>query len=62
MRGSAQIKMSLRQCFWLLVDYRDIWIYPNERTIILLIHFVLSLINNINRTTMENTSSFAMRQ
>ena len=24
--------MSLRQYFRLLLDYRDIWIYPNERT------------------------------
>ena len=32
MRGLAKIQMSLRQYFRLLLDYRDIWIYPNERT------------------------------
>ena len=32
MRGLAAIKMSLRQYFRLLLDLRDIWIYPNERT------------------------------
>ena len=32
MRGLAAIKMSLRQYFRLLLDYRDIWIDPNERT------------------------------
>ena len=32
MRGLAATKMSLRQYFRLLLDYRDIWIYPNERT------------------------------
>ena len=26
------VKMSLRQYFRLLLDYRYIWIYPNERT------------------------------
>ena len=31
MRGLAAIKMSL-QYFRLLLDYRDIWLYPNERT------------------------------
>ena len=31
MRVLADIKMSLRQYFRLLLDYRDIWIYPNER-------------------------------
>ena len=31
MRGIAAMKMSLRQYFRLLLDYRDIWIYPNER-------------------------------
>ena len=31
-RGLAAIKMSLRQYFRLLLDYRDIWIYPNKRT------------------------------
>ena len=30
--GLAEIQMSLRQHFRLLLDYRDIWIYPNERT------------------------------
>ena len=29
---AAEIKMSLLQYFRLLLDYRDIWIYPNERT------------------------------
>ena len=33
MRGLAEIKMSPCQYFWLLLDYRDIWIYPNERTV-----------------------------
>ena len=28
------IKMSLRQYFRLLLDYRDIWISPNERTVV----------------------------
>ena len=28
----AEIKMSLRQYFRLLLDYRYIWIHPNERT------------------------------
>ena len=32
MRGLAAMKMSLRQDFRLLLDYGDIWIYPNERT------------------------------
>ena len=32
MRGLAAIKMSLRQYFRLLLDYRAIWIYPNGRT------------------------------
>ena len=32
MRGLAAMKMSFRQYFRLLLDYRDIWIYPNERT------------------------------
>ena len=32
MRGLAAMKMSLLQKFRLLLDYRDIWIYPNERT------------------------------
>ena len=32
MRGLAAMKMSLQQYFRLLLDYRDIWIYPNERT------------------------------
>ena len=32
MRGLAAIKMSLRQYFRLLLDYRDIWIYPFECT------------------------------
>ena len=32
MRGLAAIKMSLRQYFRLLLGYRDIWLYPNERT------------------------------
>ena len=31
-RGLAAMKMSLCQYFRLLIDYRDIWIYPNERT------------------------------
>ena len=31
MRGLAEMKMSLRQYFRLLLDYRDIWIFPNER-------------------------------
>ena len=29
-RPLADIKMSLRQYFRLLLDYRVIWIYPNE--------------------------------
>ena len=32
MRGLTAIEMPLRQYFGLLLDYRDIWIYPNERT------------------------------
>ena len=32
MHGLAAMKMSLCQYFRLLLDYRDIWIYPNERT------------------------------
>ena len=32
MRGLAALKMSLRQYFRLLLDYLDIWIYPNEWT------------------------------
>ena len=28
----SEIKMSLHQYFRLLLDYRDIWIYSNERT------------------------------
>ena len=28
----AAMKMSLRQYFRLLLDYRYIWIYPNDRT------------------------------
>ena len=31
-RRLAEKKMSLLQYFRLLLDYRDIWIYPNERT------------------------------
>ena len=30
--AAAEIKMSLLQYFTLLLDYQDIWIYPNERT------------------------------
>ena len=30
--AAAEIKMSLPHYFRLLLDYRDIWIYPNERT------------------------------
>ena len=30
MRGLAASKMSLRQYFRLLLDYRYIWIYPNS--------------------------------
>ena len=32
MRGLAAINLSIRWYFRLLLDYRDIWIYPNERT------------------------------
>ena len=32
MRGLADIQMSLRPYFRLLLDYRYIWIYSNERT------------------------------
>ena len=32
MRGLAAMKMSLCQHFRLLLDYRDIWMHPNERT------------------------------
>ena len=32
MCGLAAIEMSLRQYFRLLLDYQDIWIYRNERT------------------------------
>ena len=32
-RVSAGDKMALCQYFRLLLDYRDIWIYPNERTV-----------------------------
>ena len=32
MRWLAAIKMSLYQYFRLLLDYRDIWIYHNEKT------------------------------
>ena len=31
-RGLAAMQMLFRQYFRLLLDWRDIWIYPNERT------------------------------
>ena len=31
--ATADIKMSLLQYLRLLLDYPDIWIYPNERTV-----------------------------
>ena len=48
MRGLADIKMSLRQYFRLLLDYRAICIYPSQRTMVCALvptnHFVVAIL------------------